>query len=265
MIKRILLLLVLLLIASYLVVAVTVFNNKPKDQTCKDIELIIKDSINAGFITKKEVVSLLNEEGIYPVGKKTNLILTKKLEKGLLKHPLIEKAECYKTPKGNICIEVYQRLPIIRVMNNRGDNYYIDNQGKVIPPNAKCNAHLVIATGYVEKSFAMRNLYKFGVFLQNNKFWNAQIEQINVTQGWDIELIPRVGDHVIFLGKIDHFEDKLDRLKIFYEKALNKVGWNKYQRISLEFSNQIICTKREVNEPCENKTTPPVTPKGLLD
>lgn len=259
MIKKILLLFVLLLIATYLVVAVTVFNNKPKDLTCKDIELIIKDSVNAGFITKKEVVSLLNEEGIYPVGKKTNRILTKTLEKGLSKHPLIEKAECYKTPKGNICIEIYQRLPILRVINNKGDNYYIDNLGKIIPPTAKCTAHTVIATGYVEKSYAMRNLYKFGVFLQRNKFWNAQIEQINITQGWDIELIPRVGDHIVFLGKIDNFEEKLERLKIFYEKALNKVGWNKYQRISLEFSNQIICTKREINEPCEN-TPAPVAP-----
>ena len=55
---------------------------------------------------------------------------------------------------------------------------------------------------------------------------------------------PRVGDHIVYLGKLDQFEDKLDRLKVFYKKALNEVGWNKYSRISLEFNNQIICTKR---------------------
>jgi len=114
-----------------------------------------------------------------------------------------------------------------------------------MPLEANCIANLAIVTGNVEKSFATRNLYKFGVFLQNNKFWNAQIEQINVTPEKEIELIPRVGDHIVFLGKIDNFEEKLNRLKIFYEKALNKVGWNKYARISLEFSNQIICTKKE--------------------
>ena len=86
--------------------------------------------------------------------------------------------------------------------------------------------------------------------VENDKFWNAQIEQINVTPTREIELVPRVGDHVVFLGKIDNFEEKLGRLKIFYEKALNKVGWNKYERINLEFSNQIICTKREeTNKP----------------
>ena len=44
---------------------------------------------------------------------------------------------------------------------------------------------------------------------------------------------------------LENFENKLARLKEFYQKGLNQVGWNKYSRISLEFSNQIICTKRE--------------------
>ena len=86
---------------------------------------------------------------------------------------------------------------------------------------------------------------KFGVFLHNNKFWDAQIEQIHVLPDRNIELVPRVGDHLVYLGKLDDFEDKLARLKEFYKKGLNKVGWNKYSRINLEFSNQIICTKRE--------------------
>ena len=53
------------------------------------------------------------------------------------------------------------------------------------------------------------------------------------------------GDHLVYLGKLENFEDKLARLKEFYKKGLNRVGWNKYSRINLEFNNQIICTKRE--------------------
>ena len=114
-----------------------------------------------------------------------------------------------------------------------------------MPPEVKCVARRTIVTGNVEKSFAMRDLYKFGVFLQNNPFWDALIEQIHVLPGNDIEFVPRIGDHIVYLGKLENFESKLDRLKTFYEKGLNQVGWNKYSRISLEFNNQIICTKRE--------------------
>ena len=157
---------------------------------------------------------------------------------------MIDEAEGYKTPSGIVCVEVTQRIPILRVMSSNGQNYYLDNKGTIMPPDAKCVAHRVIVTGNVEKSFAMRDLYKFGVFLQNNPFWDAQIEQIHVLPSKDVELVPRVGDHIVYLGKLDQFEDKLDRLKVFYKKALNEVGWNKYSRISLEFNNQIICTKR---------------------
>ena len=211
MIKKILILLFLLLITAYLIVAVTAFNTKPADQVCKGMELIIKDSIDHGFISQ---------------------------------HPLIENVECYRTPGCKIGIEVTQRLPILRVMANNGDNYYIDNKGKIMPiPNS--SAHVAVVTGYVDRDFAVKELYTLGVFLQAHPLWDAQIEQINVTQAKELELVPRVGEHIIFLGKPGNYEEKFEKLKTFYEKGLNQVGWNKYSRISLEFNNQIICTKKE--------------------
>ncbi len=245
MVKRILLSIVMLMLIAYLGIAITAFNRKPADQTCRDVELVIKDTTYAGFITKEEVKGILQHKGIYPIGKKMERISTKSLERELSKHPLIDEAECYKTPSGKVCVEVTQRIPILRIMSANGENYYLDNKGTVMPPEAKCVAHRAIVTGNVEKSFAMKDLYKFGVFLQNNKFWDAQIEQIHVLPDRNIELVPRVGDHLVYLGKLENFENKLARLKEFYQKGLNQVGWNKYSRISLEFSNQIICTKRE--------------------
>ena len=247
MVKRILLSIVMLMLIAYLGIAITAFNRKPADQTCRDMELVIKDTAYAGFITKEELKGILQQKGIYPIGKKMERISTKSLERELSKHPLIDEAECYKTPSGKVCVEVTQRIPILRVMSANGQNYYLDNKGTVMPPEAKCVAHRAIVTGNVEKSFAMKDLYKFGVFLQNNKFWDAQIEQIHVLPDRNIELVPRVGDHLVYLGKLENFENKLARLKEFYQKGLNQVGWNKYSRISLEFSNQIICTKRESN------------------
>ncbi len=245
MLKRILLSIVLLLVIAYLAVAITAFNRKPTGQVCRDVELLIKDTVYAGFITKKEVAAMLEKKGVSPIGKNIDRIRTKTLEQILSKHPLIDEVECYKTPSGKLCIEVTQRIPILRIMSANGENYYLDNKGTVMPPDAKCVAHLAIVTGNVEKSFAMRDLYKFGVFLQNNSFWDAQIEQIHVLPNRNVELVPRVGDHVIYLGKLEGFEKKLQRVKTFYEKGLNQVGWNKYSRISVEFGNQIICTKRE--------------------
>ncbi|MBR5194435.1 MAG: cell division protein FtsQ [Bacteroidaceae bacterium] len=244
MIKKMFILLFLLLIIVYLIIAVTTFNAKPEEQTCEGMELVINDSIDYGFITQKEILRLLTKDKISPIGKKMNEINTRQLEDALKEHPLIGEVECFRIPNGKVGIEVTQRIPILRIMASNGDNYYLDKKG-VIMPTANNAANVAIVTGYVDRNFAQKELYEFGMFLKENPFWNAQIQQINVTASKELELVPRVGEHIIFMGKPGNYENKFDRLKTFYKKGLNQVGWNKYSRISLEFENQIICTKKE--------------------
>ena len=243
MIKKLFILLFLMLITIYLVVAVTAFNGKPDDETCTGMELVINDSINHGFITKKEVLRTLNTKKLSPIGKKMGEINTRQLEEEIGQHPLIGNVECFRTVGNRIGISVTQRVPILRVMAANGENYYVDDKGHTMPiPNSAAN--VAIVTGHVDKAFATKELYEFALFLQDNPLWKAQVQQINVTSDKELELIPHVGNHVIFLGKPENYEDKFDRLKTFYKKGLNEVGWNKYSRISLEFNNQIICTKK---------------------
>ena len=61
MVKRILLSIVMLMLIAYLGIAITAFNRKPADQTCRDVELVIKDTTYAGFITKEEVKGILQQ------------------------------------------------------------------------------------------------------------------------------------------------------------------------------------------------------------
>ncbi len=245
MIRKVFPIVLILLLVAYLGMAVTAFNRKPARQVCRDVMLVIKDSAHNRFVTQAELKSILTRKKLYPVDKEMTQISTKAIERELQKHPLVDRVECYKTPNGKICVEMAQRIPVIRIMSANGESYYIDNKGQVMPASAKCNAHLAVATGEIEKSFAARELYRIGLFLQNHAFWSAQIEQIHVLPGENIEFVPRVGDHIVYLGKSAHFEKKLERLKTFYEKVLNQVGWNKYSRINMEFGNQIVCTKRD--------------------
>ena len=244
MIKKIFILLFLVVIAVYLIIAVTSFNNRSETAVCKGMELVINDSIDYGFITKNQVIKLLNTQGISPIGKEMGSISTRDIEEQLELHPLIENAECYRTPSNKIGIEITQRLPILRIMANNGDDYFLDEKGEIMPI-ANNAANVAVITGSVERSFASKELYDLGLFMQQNEFWKAQILQINVTPSKELEIVPRVGDHIIFLGKPGNYEEKFEKLETFYKKALNQIGWNKYSRISLEFDNQIICTKKE--------------------
>jgi cell division protein FtsQ len=103
---------------------------------------------------------------------------------------------------------------------------------------------LPIASGNIEKSLATTDLYKFALFLQKHDFWNNQIEQIYVHPDKEVELIPRVGSHRIILGSFEDFKEKMDNLQLFYEQAIPKLGWEKYEVINLKYKNQIVCTKK---------------------
>lgn len=245
MFKKILIALCSALAACYLLLAITAFNRRPAGRACAGLELLVRDSLDAGFITGKELLALLDKEGLNPVGKQLDEVDTRRMETALGKHPLIDAAECYKTPGDKVCVEVRQRIPILRVMSSDGEDYYIDAKGRAMPTSTRCTAHLPVVTGCVSKDFALKELYPFGLFLQQNDFWGAQTEQIHVLADQTVELAPRVGDHLIYLGKLKHYRQKLKRVKLFYEKALNRVGWNKYSRINVEFDNQIICTRRQ--------------------
>ena len=230
MIKRILILCVLLLVSAYLAVAVTVFNDKPAGQVCQGIELTVKDSIDYDFISVKDVNTILKRKGLSPTDKRLDQINIRQLEEALSHQPFIAEAECYFTSGGKVAVDIYQRIPLLRVMSNNGDEYYIDNAGEILPIAGKA-VHVTIATGFIDRKFAQTQLY--------------QLEQINVTPRQELELVPRVGNHILFLGKAEDYNEKFRKLQAFYTEALNQVGWNKYERISVEFNNQIICTKKE--------------------
>ena len=130
----------------------------------------------------------------------------------------------------------------MRIISDNGDNYYIDTRGKVMP-HMHYSADLVVATGHISKQYAHSKLLPIGRLLKYDKFWDNQIEQINVDSPGNVELFPRIGDHVVYIGQPVRVTQKLKRLKAFYAQVLNQVGWNKYSRIDIEYDNQIICKK----------------------
>lgn len=71
--------------------------------------------------------------------------------------------------------------------------------------------------------------------------------QINVLADGSMEIVPRVGDHIAYLGEPVYVQRKLKRLEKFYKYGLSQAGWNKYSYVNVEFDNQIICKRKQNN------------------
>ena len=187
---------------------------------------------------------MLRNSGLYPVGKRMKNINSRQIEDALLKNPFIKEATCYKTNGRRLNIMLSQRLPLLRVMANDGKDFYIDDRGYEMEPLGYV-ADLIVATGKVDTAFTKRYLVDLGLFLRDNEFWNDQIEQINIDESGKADLIPRVGNQVIHLGRPDSLQKKFRNLMAFYEKVMPEVGWNKYTNIDISHTNQIIALKRD--------------------
>ena len=235
-------------LVSYVVYAMIFLSGPDDDEKCMSMELIVKQDSRSMFVNGADVEQMLKRAHVYPKGMLMKDVNTKKIEEVIRHNEFVSEVECYKSGSGKLCITVSQRVPVIFVIPEGQDGYFVDAQGNIIP-NRNNGTSLVVASGDIDRKFASTKLAEFGQFLQTNAFWNNQIEQVYVQRNKKgnrvVELIPRVGDHVVYLGSMDDFQKKLRKLKVFYDKAMGTVGWDKYARVNLEYENQIICTKNK--------------------
>lgn len=243
--KKTLLVVADIFLGVYLLLAVTAFN-KPDNSNlvCSQVKIDISDSGTEGFLNTEEIKKILQKNNMYPLGKLIGEVNCREMEEFLMTSPFVDQAQCYKTQNGHINIMLTQRMPIIRIMAEDGSNYYLDNHGGIMG-NIKYTADMIIATGKISQKYAQDSLSQVANFITHSKLWNSQIEQINVLHDGTMELVPRVGEHTIYIGKPTDIEQKLDRLEKFYRYGLSKAGWNKYKYINVEFSNQIICRRND--------------------
>jgi cell division protein FtsQ len=53
-----------------------------------------------------------------------------------------------------------------------------------------------------------------------------------------------VGGHIIELGDLDNYAEKLQIMRAFYKQVLVKNNWDKYEKVSLKYNNQVVAKRR---------------------
>ncbi|MFF5379699.1 cell division protein FtsQ/DivIB [Pedobacter suwonensis] len=238
------------------VVLLSFINVKKQTVKCKDVKILIPGADN--FIEREEIDAILKEDQGVLLGRNLENINIHNIEKKLQSNPYIGFAKVYVDMDGVLHIEVKQRQPILRILNENGQDFYIDNDGLKMPISSNFTANVLVATGHITEVFGSRvdtlrtqlarDLYKTAQFIKKDTLWDSQIEQIVVDQKNDIELIPRVGNQRIILGNADSLEKKMTNLLLFYKKAMPQVGWDTYRTINIKYTNQIVCERRDSTE-----------------
>lgn len=241
MIKKILIYTVLSLLLLYVVVSFIFSSSAVEGEKIVKLRVEVCDSSETSLAS--EVEDYLISKGGDLVGHPRGSIDYDSIEHLAESHPLIKRAECYVSPEGDVVVNVWRRVPIVRVFAYDGKSFYIGDAGEKIDLYDGSVPYVPVLTGYVDYASVKDSLFGFLSYIYNDTFWKSQIEQINVASKGEIEIVPRVGQMRISLGDGSDYIRKLDNVKLFYREALDVVGWNKYKRLNVEFVDQIIAEK----------------------
>ena len=215
-------------------------NHRNSIRKIVDIEVSFEggDSL---FVTSNEVNNLLIQNSGNIKNKSKESILLKVIEQGIMKNKMIENAEVYMTIDGILKVSVLQKKPIARIVVN-GTSYYLDRHGKKMRLSSNYSARVPIVEGVLGKD-DLEQVFQFIKQVLKDNFMKKQIIGVKIKQNKFFDLKTRMGNQLIEFGKLENIENKINKIKAFYQKMDKDKSINKYSKINLEYNKQIVCTK----------------------
>lgn len=162
------------------------------------------------------------------------------VEKALEANEMVKSAQVYLTISGELTSKIVQRKPIGRIEGS--SKYYLDDEGKRMPFSSSYSARVPIITGNITGE-SLEDVYQILEFINKDDFLRKNIIGIHVVSEDDYQLKFRLNQFVVNLGDIDNLEEKFSNFKAFYAKANRDKTLENFAIVSLEFNNQVVCTK----------------------
>ncbi len=195
---------------------------------------------NSLFLSKDVVNKLLiqNYGSLKNVPKEDIVLNT--IEKVIETNDMVKNAQVYLTINGELKSKIAQRQPIGRIEGLT--QFYLDEDGKEMPLSRKYSARVPIITGKITGK-SLEDVYVILQFVNDDDFLRKNIIGIHIEDEEKYQLRFRVENFVVNLGDVTDLEEKFSNFKAFYAKALKDQTLDNYKIVSLEFDNQVVCTK----------------------
>jgi len=226
---------------------------------CRGIEINITDASEHRFVTGEDIMNQIRSTGIRVKGIPVNEISLYDIEQKIKTIKELRVAEVYFSADNIMRVYADQREPVMRVVATYGGDFFVDREGvmmrrhniytprlHVVEADMVFNPNQMTGTSIYdsEKTENLVNAFELVKYIRNDSFWNAMIDHLSISRTGKVEMVPRMGSHVIRLGRVENYEEKLENLLVFYREAMPEAGWTRYKVVSIEFKGQIVCQKR---------------------
>jgi cell division protein FtsQ len=214
-------------------------NNRSEGKNIDEINIEFVGNQNL-YITEATVNKLLIQNyGSLKNMTKEKLVLNK-IEKVIETSEMVKDAQVYLTINGELEARIEQRKPIGRI---EGDlKFYLDDDGKRMPLSVSHSARVPLITGDITGE-SLEDVYEILKYINKDQFLRKNVIGIHIEAINDYQLRFRMEQFVVSLGGVDGLEAKFNNFKAFYAKANKDKTLNNYNVVSLQFDNQVVCTK----------------------
>jgi cell division protein FtsQ len=101
-------------------------------------------------------------------------------------------------------------------------------------------AKAVMEKGNVYEMEGGKELMDMIDFINEDRFWKAQIAQMDIDARGEMVIYPQVTGQRVEFGTTENYETKLSNLMVFYKDVLPQKGWTRYERVNLKYNGQVI-------------------------
>ncbi|MFH6604657.1 cell division protein FtsQ/DivIB [Maribacter algicola] len=203
--------------------------------------------INVEFVGDQNLYiteAMVNKLLIQKYGSLTNMpkekLVLNTMEEVIETNKMVKNAQVYLTVNGELTSKIVQRRPIGRIEGST--KFYLDDEGKRMPLSMSHSARVPIITGKITGK-SLEDVYEILKYINDDNFLRKNVIGIHVEDEENYQLKFRMENFVVNLGGIDNLEEKFKNFKAFYIKADKDSTLDDFAIVSLEFNNQVVCTK----------------------
>ncbi|MEE1962369.1 cell division protein FtsQ [Flagellimonas taeanensis] len=162
------------------------------------------------------------------------------IEEVILSNDMVKNAQVYLTVNGELISKIVQRKPIGRVEGV--SKFYLDDLGERMPLSKQHSARVPIITGKITGR-TLEDAYVILNYINEDDFLRKNVIGIHIEDEGNYQLKFRMENFVVNLGGVDNLNTKFKNFMAFYAKAAKDNSLEDYAIVSLEFNNQVVCTK----------------------
>ena len=190
-----------------------------------------EEAVNKLLIEKNKDIQTLN---------KVDLDL-KKLELSINNQQMVENADVFVSVDGVLKAMIKQKTPVGRVFDETG-SFYIDYEGNKMPLSDNYTARVPLISGEITivKKDKLSEVLRM---IAEDEFLKKNIIGVQVLPNGSLVMANRNYDYKIDFGRTINIEKKFKNYTAFFQKAVLDSTLDKYKRINLKFTKQVVCIK----------------------